>query len=88
MQQQWGNCKQVAKYLGVSARTVRNLIAAGLPCSRVNHKSIYIQFRDVDSFLKNYQVKAERVENLLEAEGFNKRSARVDSLVDSVCDGL
>lgn len=63
----WANVKNAAKYADVSERTVRNWLKEGLKHSRLNAKTIRIQYSDIDDFLEQFQVDGHIVDNIVDS---------------------
>jgi len=68
----WVKAKQAAKYAGVSERTVRKWLKAGLKFSQLPSGTVLIRYEWVDDFLASY----ESEENVLH------------DLVNEVCNDL
>lgn len=48
--------KQAAKFCGVSERTFRDYLKAGLPHFRLSTGTILIAYRDIDSWMEQFRV--------------------------------
>lgn len=69
----FGKLIDAAQYLGTSTKTVRRLIASGLPAYRLGESGhLRVRLADLDRWLEENC----RVEN------------DVDALVDQICEGL
>ena len=52
----WGKVKNAAEYAGVSERTFRDWIKAGLKHSRLNSGTILIRYEDIDEYLERFAI--------------------------------
>lgn len=68
----WAKTKQAAGYAGVSVRTFRDWLKAGLKHSRLPSGIILVKFQDVDAFLEN----------------FRREEVLVNKAVDDLLEGL
>jgi len=64
--------RQAAKYAGVSERTFRDYLKAGLPHFRLSTGTILIAYRDIDEWFKQFRVD----------------DSRIDSIVNELAEGL
>lgn len=56
--QEWGKVPAVARYTGLSTRTIRNLIRSGeIRYSRLSSGTILIRLSWIDEYLENREVK-------------------------------
>lgn len=68
----WGKISKIAKYSGISERTLREWLKDGLKCSRLPSGHILIKYEWVDEYL----------------ETFTKQQDQVDDIVNDVCRDL
>ena len=54
--QQWGKINACCKYSGVSERTFRGWLKEGLIHSRLPSNRILVKFRDIDEYLKRFEI--------------------------------
>lgn len=66
MMQGWCKIKQACKYSGVSERTFRKWLRNGLKHSRMPSGTILINFEDIDTFLKKYEVNHNQVDEMVD----------------------
>lgn len=69
----WAKVPQIAEYMGLSQRTVRDLLKQGLRASRMPSGTILIKYVWADEYLEQF-----------EDDGGN----RVNAIVDEVMEGL
>jgi len=69
----WGKIKKASQYAGISERTMRSWLKAGLRHSRLESGTVLIQYARVDEFLKRFEVEGKTAE------------ANVNRIVDEVC---
>jgi excisionase family DNA binding protein len=62
----WAKPKQIAKYMGLSERTIRSLLKEGLPHIRMPRGGILIKYSDVDEFLSQFYVKQNTTDQLVD----------------------
>jgi len=64
--QAWGKIVDNAKRVGVSPRLVRRWLKMGLKHSRVPGGCVLIRFEDVDDFLKSYEIRENKIDQLVD----------------------
>ena len=69
----WAKVPQIAEYMNLSQRTVRDLLKQGLRHSRLPSGTILVKYTWADEFLEQF-----------EYDGGN----RVDAIVDEVMEGI
>jgi predicted site-specific integrase-resolvase len=53
----WGRIKQISDYTGgTSVRTIRKWLKSGLKHSRLPSGTIYINYKDVDEYMRQFEV--------------------------------
>ncbi len=52
----WLKVKSAAEYMGLSPRTVRDLLNNGLPHSRLPSGTIQLEDQQIDEYLRNFGV--------------------------------
>ena len=62
----WGKVKSSAQYAGVSERTLRNWLNAGLRHVRLKTGTILIKHDWVDEYLESYEVVGNEVDKITE----------------------
>lgn len=60
--QGWAKVKKAAKYSGVSERTFRDWLKAGLPHTRLPTGTILVRFDDIDNYLSKFQTSSDVIE--------------------------
>jgi hypothetical protein len=60
----WGKVKNVARYAGVSERTVEEWLKQGLKCSRLPSGLRLVKFQWVDEFLEDFAESENRGEQI------------------------
>jgi hypothetical protein len=68
----YAKVKTAARYAGVSERTFRDYLKAGLPHFRLSTGTILIAYRDIDAWLQQFRV----------------YDSRIDSIVNELTEGL
>ncbi len=63
----YGKVRKIAEYMGLSERTVRDLLKRGLRHSRMETGTILIRYQHVDSFLKQYEVTGNEVDQAVDS---------------------
>jgi len=72
----WAKIKAASKYAGISERTMRDWLKAGLRHSRLPSGTILVQYVWVDEFLNRFETKNETVEEI------------TDQIVEDVCNNF
>lgn len=62
----WARIKAGAKHSGVSERTFRDWLKAGLKHSRLASGTVLVKFEDIDEFLKSFQVNENEVDRIVD----------------------
>jgi len=57
----WLKVKPAAKYAGVSERTIRSWLKAGLPHSRMLSGTILIAYADLDEYIRRFESTTDEV---------------------------
>jgi excisionase family DNA binding protein len=68
----YAKVKTAARYAGVSERTFRDYLKAGLPHFRLSTGTILIAYRDIDAWMEQFRVDRNKL----------------DAVVDEVMEGL
>ena len=61
----WGKIKNVAKYAGVSERTMRKWLNEGLKYSQLTTGTILIKYSSVDEFLELHIVEHREIDQIV-----------------------
>jgi excisionase family DNA binding protein len=62
----WAKIRQAARYAGVSERTLREWIHAGLKHARLPSGHILVKFEAIDEFLTGFVTDEKRVDRIVE----------------------
>ena len=62
----WAKVPQIAEYMNLSQRTVRDLLKQGLRHSRMPSGTILVKYEWVDSFLEKFEVNVNEVDAVVD----------------------
>ena len=61
----WAKIKEVAKYAGVSVRTLRDWLKDGLRHSRLSTGTILVSYAAIDEYLERFEVSNNQVDDIV-----------------------
>lgn len=78
MPEGWAKIPQAARFAGVSPRTIRSWLKAGLNHSRLHSGTVLISLTDLDGFLRGFSVKDDRLEGIVQEALLDLKEKAVD----------
>jgi len=61
----WAKIKKAAEYSGISERTMRDWLKAGLQCSRLPSGTVLIRYKSIDEYLEGFAAKEDQVDKIV-----------------------